>query len=350
MNALVATHRKRAVVLINLGTPDAPTPDAIRRYYREFLSDPRVVDLPALGRWLLLNLVILPFRPSKTAPLYQSIWRPEGSPLLAYTREQERALQARLPDTEVMAAMRYGHPSLENALRRCDELRIRDITVVPMFPQEASATTGSIREAVYRHYHGHPRVPSLRVVAPFFNDTGYVDALVAQWRHHVPADVEHVVFSYHGLPERQVRREDGTGHCLASQNCCDELTSVNAHCYRAQCLATTRLVSEALASVAGVKQPHTTSFQSRLGRVPWLRPYTDQVVDDLARQGVKRVALLTPGFVTDCLETLEELGHAAAKRFVGLGGERLTVVPCLNADTLFIDTLARLAAPHPGSR
>lgn len=335
MNALLPARRK-AVVLINLGTPEAPTPTAVRRYLREFLSDPRVLDMNAVGRWLLLNFIILPFRPAKSAALYQSIWRDDGSPLLAHSLAQQDALQRKLPDTEVLLAMRYGSPSLEKALERCDALRIREVTIVPMFPHEASATTGSVREAVYRYYQGHPRVPSLRMVPPFFSDAGFLEAVSTLVETSLPPDVEHVLLSYHGLPERQLQREDGTGHCLSSTACCQTATASNAHCYRAQCFATSRLLASRLSV------PHTTTFQSRLGRIPWVRPYTDEVLGDLAKQGVKRVALVTPGFVTDCLETLEELGERAAQQFRAQGGQTLTVVPCLNASSLFIEALARL--------
>ena len=327
--------RQRAVVLVNLGTPEAPTPAAVRSYLREFLSDPRVIDINAVGRWLLLNLIILPFRPSKTAKLYQKVWADAGSPLLVNSQAQQRALQARMPDTEVLLAMRYGSPSLADALARCDAMRIRDVTIVPMFPHEASASTGSVREAVYGYYLSHPRVPSLRVVPPFFDDPGYLAALSAQLQRSLPNDVQHVLFSYHGLPERQLRREDGTGHCFSSPNCCQ----TNRHCYRAQCLATTR----ALASMLQV--PHSSTFQSRLGRTPWITPFTDVVIQELAGKGLKRIALITPGFVADCLETLDELGNRAVEQFRSLGGESLTVVPCLNADPGFIDTLERLCRP-----
>ncbi len=338
MNALSLAARRRAVVLVNLGTPEAPTPEAVRRYLREFLSDPRVVDLHPLARWLLLNLVILPRRPSVVAPRYRSIWTPEGAPLLVHGRSLERAVQALVPDAQVMLAMRYGRPSLTEVLERIDELRLRDVTVVPLFPHEASATTGSIREAVYAHYRGHPRVPSLRVVQPFHADGGFLEALARHVRARLPSGVEHVLFSYHGLPERQVRREDGTGQCLEG-GCCERLTERNAHCYRAQCFATTRALAERL-GLSNVG----TSFQSRLGRDRWLEPSTDSTLSQLAASGVRSVVLVTPGFVADCLETLEELGQGEVERFRALGGE-LTVVPCLNGDEGLARVLARLVAP-----
>ncbi len=335
MTALLQLQRRRAVVLVNLGTPSAPTPSAVRSYLREFLADPRVIDINAVGRWLLLNLVILPFRPSKVAKLYKSVWLEAGSPLLVYSRAQQQALQVRMPDTEVLLAMRYGAPALADALARCDALRIRDVTIVPMFPHEASASTGSVREAVYNYYRGHPRVPSLRMVAPFFSDPSYLAAISSKLRDSLPGDVQHVLFSYHGLPARQLRQEDGTGLCFSSPDCC----ASNPHCYRSQCLATTRSLASEL------KVPHSTTFQSRLGRTPWIRPFTDEVIEELAGNGIKRIALIAPGFVADCLETIDELGSRAVDQFRSLGGESLTVVPCLNDNPEFIDMLKRLCGP-----
>lgn len=342
MNALLSvTARRKAVVLVNLGTPDAPTPKAIRRYLREFLSDPRVIDISPVARWLLLNAVILPFRPRKTAPMYQSVWLKDGSPLLVHSLAQQKALQAQLPEYEVLLAMRYGAPSLGDALARCDALGIRDVSVLPLFPHEASASTGSVREAVYGYYRGHPRVPSLRMVAPFFDHPAFVAALSSRLERSLPSDVQHVLFSYHGLPERQLRREDGTGHCFSSASCCEVKTPASAHCYRAQCFATTRALA------ATLKVPHTTTFQSRLGRTPWIQPFTDVVLAELPSKGIKRVCIISPGFVTDCLETVEELGKRAVDQFRAAGGETLTVVPCLNADDAFIETLVQLVkGPH----
>lgn len=337
MNALSLTERRRALVLVNLGTPEAPTPEAVRRYLREFLSDPRVIDLHPIARWLLLNLIILPRRPAVVAPRYASIWTPQGSPLLVHGQALARSVQALLPDTHVMLAMRYGSPSLAEVLVRLDELRVREITVLPLFPHEASATTGSVREAVYSHYRAHPRVPSLRLVAPFHADDGYLEVLANHVKARLPADVEHVLFSYHGLPERQVRREDGTDQCLRG-GCCDALTERNRHCYRAQCFATTRAIAQrlGLASVG-------TSFQSRLGRDRWIEPSTVDTLKALAEKGVKKVALVTPGFVADCLETLEELGQGEVEHFRALGGT-LTVIACLNGDESFARVVARLGA------
>lgn len=338
MSTSVVSRRTRALLLINLGTPDAPTPAAVRTYYRQFLSDPRVVDLHPVFRWLLLNLVILPTRPQKVAPLYQRIWTEQGSPLLAYSRELQDRVQALVPDTEVLLAMRYGQPSLEAAFAKLEALGIDDVTVLPLFPHEASATTGSVREAVSTVAARAPRRVSVRVVEPFYGDDGFLDALTAHVQRSLPAGVQHVVFSYHGLPERQVRRA-GDAQCLTT-GCCDVLTGRNAGCYRAQCFATTRL----LAARLGLSDVSTT-FQSRLGRDPWIAPATDTTLSALVARGVTRVAIVTPGFVSDCLETLEELGIGAVEEFRKAGGE-LFVVPCLNADAGFAEALARLTQ-HP---
>ena len=328
----------RALLLVNLGTPDAPTPAAVRAYYRQFLSDPRVVDVHPVLRWLLLNLVILPTRPQKVAPLYQRIWTEQGSPLLAYSRELQARVQALAPDTEVLLAMRYGQPSLEAAFARIEALGLDEVTVLPLFPHEASATTGSVREAVSAVAARASRRVSVRVVDPFYGDEGFLEALSAHVQRSLPQGVQHVVFSYHGLPERQVRRA-GEAQCLTS-GCCDALTGRNAGCYRAQCFATTRL----LAARLGLEDVSTT-FQSRLGRDPWIEPATDGVLSHLVARGVTRVAVVTPGFVSDCLETLEELGIGAVEQFRQAGGE-LFVVPCLNADAGFAQALARLTQ-HP---
>jgi ferrochelatase len=335
-HVLTPSTRRRAVVLVNLGTPEAPTTSAVRRYYREFLSDSRVVDLNPVARAALVNLIIVPFRAPKVAPLYESIWMPGGSPLLVHTQALGSQVQALMPDTEVKVAMRYGEPSLKDALAAIDGLRIRDVTIIPLFPHEASATTGSVKEAVYGYYRGHPRIPALRVVAPFFSDEGFLSAMDEHLRQTLPPDVQHVMFSYHGLPERQVRREDGVGGCLAD-GCCASLNQRSAHCYRAQCFATTRLLAQRL-GLSGV----STVFQSRLGRDPWIRPFAEPAIDELAQQGIRRVAVVTPGFVTDCLETLEELGVRMKERFRARGGI-LTVVPCLNGSQALATALAGLA-------
>jgi len=338
-SAAETAPRRTAVLLMNLGTPDAPETTAVRRYLREFLSDPRVIDMNPVGRWLLLNLVILPFRPARSAHAYQAIWGPQGSPLLHYSQRQRELVEARLGGVPVLLAMRYGNPSLRAVVERLAADAVDELLVVPLYPQYASATTGSTLEAVMQALAALPHVPSLRVVPPFFADGGFQQAWVrvigeALEKH----PVDHVVFSYHGLPERQVRATDQTGgHCLASASCCDALTTANHACYRAQCFATTRALKARL-GLATV----TTAFQSRLGRVPWLQPYLDGHLTMLATQGVKKVAVVCPAFVSDCLETLEEIGIRMKAGFLAAGGQELVLVPCLNDHPAWIDALAAL--------
>jgi ferrochelatase len=331
------------LLLVNLGTPDAPDPASVRRYLRQFLSDPRVVDINPVGRALLLNLVILPFRPAKSAHAYRTIWGPDGSPLLVHSRALTVAVRARLGEGwRVELAMRYGNPSIEaglTALRRagCDR-----IVVLPLYPQYSSAATGSTVEEVCRVAGALWVTPMLTFVGAFYDDPRFIDAVAAVGRPLLDAGrYDHVLFSYHGVPERQVQRTDETGaHCLRRDDCCDAIVSANRHCYRAQCYATTRALVARLGLAEGT---YSTAFQSRLGRTPWIRPFTDETVRALARSGVKRLAIFSPSFVADCLETLEEIGLRAREDFVAHGGETLTLVPSLNATDAWVEAVAGLA-------
>ncbi|MEW5738706.1 MAG: ferrochelatase [Myxococcota bacterium] len=327
---------RRGVLLVNVGTPDAPTVPAVRRYLREFLGDPRVVDLPAPGRWLLLNAIILPFRPRRSAHAYQQIWTPTGSPLLLHSRAQRDALAKRLPDVPVALGMRYGNPSLQAALEELRAQGVSDVTLVPLFPQYADATTGTTEDAFRALVGATPH----SITPPFFLEAGFVKAAAAKVRAVVDAlGAQTVVFSYHGLPVRQVKKAcsaDCAGH-RGEAPACGALTESNARCYRAQCFAT----SQAIAREAGLAS-FVTSFQSRIKGTAWLGPHTDETVAQLARQGVKRAAIACPSFVADCLETLEEIGQRAAKAFQDAGGEALTLVSAVNDDPTFIDALATL--------
>ena len=326
---------------MNLGSPEAPTAPAVRRYLREFLGDPRVLDLPAPLRWLLLEALILPFRPRRSAAQYSSIWTPQGSPLLVHGRALRDALAKRLGEGfRVELAMRYGEPAIRSgleALLRADVTRIR---VVPLFPQYASASTGSALARVFEVAGELWNVPALEVVAESYADEpGFVASLAAVARPALDAfRPDFVLLSYHGLPERHVRKSDATGtHCLARPDCCEALGPANRFCYRAQCLATSRALAAALELPP---ERHSTAFQSRLGRDPWIAPYTDRVLPELAARGVRRLAVLCPSFVADCLETLEEIGVRAREQWRALGGAELLLVPCLNAHPRWVDTLA----------
>ncbi|MCU0669831.1 MAG: ferrochelatase [Myxococcota bacterium] len=334
------TAPRRGVLLVNLGSPDAPTPRAVRRYLREFLGDPRVLDMPALGRWLLLNLVILPTRPRRSAEAYEKVWTPEGSPLLVYGRALRDALRKELGDDWcVELAMRYGVPSIDAALERLAAADVDRIVVVPLFPHYASASTGSALDAVYAAAAERNNVPPLAVVPSFYAEPGFVRALTAVARE-LPEErrPDHLLISFHGLPERQVKASDTTGkHCLASETCCDAIGPANRFCYRAQCHATARALAESL----GLRREHwTLSFQSRLGRTPWIKPYTDEVLPELFERGIRRLAVACPSFVADCLETIEEIGIRAREQWLELGGEDLVLVPCVNDHPLWVEALA----------
>lgn len=330
------------VLALNVGTPDAPQPRAVRRYLREFLGDPRVLDMPALGRFLLLNLVILPFRPRQSAEAYRTVWEPSGSPLLRHSREFAHGLSAALGDQfEVRVAMRYGSPSIGDAMASFRELGIDRIVAFPLFPQYASSTSGTSLAEVFRIAGKLWNVPSVAVVPPFYDDPGFAEAFAGVGRPVLDElRPDHVLFSFHGLPERHVRKSDDTGaHCLSNAECCAAMSAANRNCYRAQCFRT----AEGIAARLALPRPSISiTFQSRLGRTPWIRPYTDETVRELARRGSRRLAVFCPAFVADCLETLEEIGGRAREDFRHAGGEDLRLVPSLNSDRAWIDTAARL--------
>jgi len=335
---------KRGVLLINLGTPDEPTPRAVRRYLKEFLSDPRVIDIPRLWRELLLRLFILPFRPKKSAAAYRSIWTPEGSPLLTISRSLTRKVQESLGEgTAVELGMRYGNPSIASALARLEERGATELVCLPLYPQYSSASTGSSVELVMREMAPLWNVPGVRFEGAFYEEPWFLDAFAEVSRPQLEAFApDFVVLSYHGLPERHMRKSDRSGaHCLASADCCARIGEANAFCYRAQCYATTRGLVSRLGLVAGA---YETTFQSRLGRTPWIKPYTDSFLPELAKRGAKRVAVLCPAFVADCLETIEEIGDRASHDWLALGGEDLRLVTSLNDHDAWVKAVSQVVA------
>ncbi|MCK5796982.1 MAG: ferrochelatase [Deltaproteobacteria bacterium] len=339
---------RTGLLLVNLGTPGAPTVAAVRRYLREFLADPRVIDLPRLQRSLLLNLVILPFRPRRSAAAYAKIFDPErGSPLLFHSRDLTKKVGERLAAAKVQVdlAMRYGEPSIDAALDRFAEAHVERVVVFPLYPQYAVSTTASTIEAVTRAVSQRWIVPSLAFVPPFFDHPAFIEAFAARARPILADSApERILFSFHGLPERHLKKGDPTGaRCLVQANCCETLGPENALCYRAQCVATMRLLGDALAIDPAQR---VLGFQSRLGRIPWIQPYTDEVLDALLADGVKKIAVLTPAFVADGLETLEEIGIEARKRWLDGGGERFDLIPCPNASDTFADAIVRIARDH----
>ncbi len=339
---------RKGVLLINLGTPEAPESGPVRRYLREFLSDPRVLDLHPVARWLLLNIVILPVRPARSAEAYRKVWMKEGSPLLVHSRALASAVAGRLAgEYEVELAMRYGQPSLPEAVKALRARGVTEFVILPLYPQEAASSTSSTLARVYEILGEAWDVAPVRAVPAFHDHPGFLDAFAEVARPVIAeARADHVLFSYHGLPERHMRKSDPSGrHCLASAGCCDVLSDVNRRCYRAQCFATTRALAERLKLESG---GYTVSFQSRLGRTPWIHPYTDVVLPELAKRGVRRLAVMCPAFVADCLETLEEVGLRAQEQFLASGGESLTLVPSLNAHPAWVDAVVRLVREADG--
>jgi ferrochelatase len=327
------------VLLVQLGTPASPTTRDVRRYLREFLSDPRVIDLPAPARWLFVNGVIAPFRAPRSARAYRAIWRAEGSPLRIHTDalagELAKALGAGF---RVEVGMRYGKPSITEGLDRLASARVKRIVVFPLYPQHAESSRGSALAAVQTWAPETVMIPELRTVPPFFARPGFVSAVAAAARP-VLAELrpDHVLMSYHGLPERHVLAADPSRErCLARADCC-VLPGATDTCYRAQCFATSRAVARALELAP---ERVSTSFQSRLGRARWIGPSTDDLLVSLAGRGVRRLAVLCPSFVADCLETLEEIGIRARARWKELHGEGFALVPCVNASPPFVDFLA----------
>ena len=336
------SHQPRVgVILVNTGTPNSTSVADVRAYLGQFLNDPRVIDIPAWQRWLLLNLIILRVRPAKSAEAYRKIWTDRGSPLLVHGNDLAAGVQAHLGDrADVRLAFQFGQPSIPAAFEAFARAGITEVCVVPLFPQYAAASTGSAVEAAIREAAKRWVIPSLHIVPPFWAEPEFLQGmsqrLEAAIAQHQP---EHVVLSFHGVPEHHCTQTDVTGqHCLKRADCCDALVPANASCYRAQCMATARAMMTRLSL-----DPATTTvaFQSRLGRVPWIRPYTDEVIAQLGKAGTQTIVVSEPAFVADCLETLEEIAIRGKEDFMAAGGKDLTLVPSLNADD---DWTAGLAA------
>ncbi|MBK8480872.1 MAG: ferrochelatase [Proteobacteria bacterium] len=339
---------RKGLLLVNLGTPDSPSVADVRRYLRQFLWDPRVIDRPAWQRWLILNLLILPRRPRRSAAAYAKIWTAEGSPLLAHSRALTRAVQTRLGDeVSVALGMRYGNPSIASALAQLRAAGADRVVVLPLYPQYSSAATGSSVEAVMRAAASDWNTSWLHIVPPFYEHPSFIAAFAAGARPVLEAArPQRVLFSFHGLPERHCCKSDVSGqHCLAHADCCTTIGSSNRYCYRAQCFATMRALGAAL-DIA--EEARVICFQSRLGREAWIRPYTDQILAELPRQGIERVVVLTPAFVADCLETVEEIGMRGVEAFRAAGGRELVLAPCPNASAAWADAVVRIAREDCG--
>lgn len=334
--------RPTGVLLIQLGTPDSTEVSDVRKYLREFLSDPRVIDIPAPARALLLNAVILPFRPRRSAEQYEKIWTDDGSPLTIHTESLSSALQEALGDGyRVAYGMRYQNPPIETAVTRLAAANCDRIVVLPLFPQYASASTGSALEKALDVIGERWNVPNVVTIGDFYDEPGFIRSVAEVARPQLETfDPDHTILSYHGLPEKQVKKSDPTGEwCLQRPDCCDQMVEANRFCYRAQCFATSRALASELNLEDGT---YSTTFQSRLAGQKWIEPYTDVKVEELYKSGVRRLAVLTPSFTADCLETLEEIGIRLREQWEGLGGEELLLVPCVNASPSWVAAVVDL--------
>lgn len=336
----------KGVLLVNLGTPDSPSVADVRKYLREFLMDGRVIDIPLLPRWLLVNLIIAPFRSPKSAKTYQKVWTKQGSPLKVYGYEVKELLQKALGNMyQVELGMRYQSPSIAQALESLKKNHVTEIIVVPLFPQYASATTGSVQQKVMELVSNWQLIPKMTFIDAFFDNPSFINTFVTIAQNYIASrHYDHYVFTYHGLPERQIRKGDNTGNCL-SGNCCNTLHAGNRLCYRAQCFATTRLLAEKLNIST---ENYTVCFQSRLGKDVWIQPYTEDVVKELAKAGKKSVLAFSPSFVADCLETTIEVGEEYKEMFEKAGGEHWQLVESLNNHPLWIETLQEMINNNSG--
>ncbi len=330
---------KAGVLLVNLGSPDSPSVSDVRRYLREFLMDGRVIDTSWPLRALIVHGCILPFRPKESAHAYQSVWSAQGSPLIATSQEVTALLRLRLP-VSVELAMRYQNPSIEHALKNLASENVEHLLLIPLFPHYAMSSYETAVERVKELLPKHAPGMKLTVQAPYYDTPDYIAALTASAQEHLHSGYDHLLFSFHGVPERQIRKSDPTGcHCLKTPNCCEVASSAHTTCYRAQCFKTVK------AFVAAAKIPankYSVAFQSRLGRDPWLAPSTESEIQRLAAAGVRNLRVICPAFVTDCQETIEEIGIRGQETFLEAGGKHFTRIPCLNDHPLWLAALENM--------
>ena len=329
----------KGVLLVNLGSPDSPNPKDVKVYLEEFLMDERVIDLPSFLRTILVKGIILNTRPKKSAKAYQKIWWEEGSPLIVLSKRliQKMESQVQLP---LALGMRYGNPSIQSGLQELADKGVTEVLLVPLYPQFAMATTETILVLAENLRKAHFPQIEFTTLPSFYNHPDYVKVLSQSIQESLQGkEWEHLLFSYHGVPERHIRKSDVTrSHCKIDGRCCQTNSPAHAYCYRHQCFETTRLVAKYLELKP---DQYTTTFQSRLGLDPWLQPYTDKTVAKMAKNGTKNMAIVTPAFVSDCLETLEEIGMEAVEDFEEKGGDHLHVIPCINDRADWVKVMSR---------
>jgi len=331
---------KRGIILINLGSPDSTEVKDVRRYLNEFLMDERVIDMPYLQRLLLVKGIIVPFRAPKSAAAYKSIWWKDGSPLIVLTKQLQQAVQQHF-DEPVEIAMRYGNPSPKEAYDKLLQQSpgIEEVIILPLYPHYAMSSYETGVEYMKEIHKKYKYSFNLTFIDPFYNDADYIHALAESIKPYIQEAYDKILFSYHGIPERHVIKCDSTKkHCLKVNDCCHVASPAHAYCYRHQTIITTELVSKALALP---KEKTEQTFQSRLGRDQWLLPYTAKRLTELPAEGIKKLLVVCPAFVSDCLETLEEMAEEGKEIFLHAGGESFTLIPCLNLHPLWINTIAK---------
>ena len=330
---------KKGVLLVNLGSPESPEPKDLKPYLSEFLMDERVIDVPLWARTIIVKGIILNTRPKASAEAYKKIWWPEGSPLIVISERLQQKIQKNTP-LPVALAMRYGSMTIKKGLQELVDKGVEEVFLMPLYPQFAMATTETIlvlAEEIRKEHFPHLKISDLKA---FYNREDYIDVLSNSIEKHLKDNpFEHLLFSYHGVPERHIRKRDITkSHCKIDKSCCVTASPAHEFCYRHQCLEVTRLVAEKLNLKEGT---YSTSFQSRLGFDPWLKPATDLTIERLGKQGIKNMAVVTPAFVSDCLETLEEIAMEGQDIFHEMGGQKFSTVPCLNDDEPFVNLLSK---------
>jgi ferrochelatase len=332
---------KKGVLLVNVGSPDSPAVKDIKRYLREFLMDERIIDLPYLLRYTLVNGIILNTRPPKTSKAYQKIWWNEGSPLIVITKRLTEKIQQQV-SVPVVMAMRYGNPNIASGLQQLHDQGVDEVLLMPLYPQYAMATTQTIE--VFAQQLVKKQFPKMKLIKfpAFFHRSEYIEALAEVTRKYLENNpCDHLLFSYHGVPERHLRKTSPTPahkNIVENTSCCNPYSEEGKYCYRSHCFETTRLLAEKLELK---ENTYSQSFQSRLGNDKWITPFTADKIAQLAQQGVKKLAVITPAFVTDCVETLEEIEMAGGKTFRENGGEEFKMVPCLNDSNLWVHALSK---------
>jgi ferrochelatase len=334
-------HTEKAILLMNLGSPDSTSVKDLRKYLNEFLMDERVIDVAKWWRTILVKGIIVPLRAPKSAKAYESVWTKEGSPLIVLTEQLQKEVTAKT-DLPVEICMRYGNPSPKAAM---DNLKnkfpnLKEVMLLPLYPHYAMSSYETAVEYAKEIHKREGYTFSLPVVPPFYQEENYIAALTDSIQPYLQNEFDLLLFSYHGIPERHVKKSDCTGnHCLQSPDCCQVSSPAHATCYRHQVITTTELVAQRLGLP---KEKYAFSFQSRLGRDPWLQPYTAKWLASLPSEGVKKIMVVCPAFVSDCLETLEEMGEEGKEIFLHAGGESFTLIPCMNTNARWVDTVLKL--------